>query len=347
MSRTPGSEPAEPACPGARSVCTATRRHDPTTPDRKGRPLQVPRAETLRSRTLAIVNPGSGRGDTARILSALKDWLADPAHPGDIHEVRAGDDLADAARRAAASGCGTVIAVGGDGTISTVAEALAGTPAVLGVIPAGTFNYFARSLDIPEETDAALEVIAQGRAKALDLGTINGRVFLNNASVGIYSRIRRQREETYRRFGRSRIAAYWSVLRAILRIYRPMRLMLTVDGASRQMRSSLVFVCASAYQVEQFGMDGADAIRDGKLAVYVSRDRGRWQLIRHAVRLALRGVERGRDFELVTGRDITLDTRRGAQHVVRDGEVERMRGPYRIARSGVRLRVLCPDGDMP
>lgn len=317
--------------------------------------MQVPRAETFTARTIAIVNPYSGNDDKDRTLRAIRAWFADPAHPGEVREVRSGEDIADAARRAAtrtatenrageqpdAQGT-TIIAVGGDGTISTVAEALAGTGAALGVVPAGTFNYFARGLGIPEDVDAALDAIASGTARPVDLGRINGRVFLNNASIGIYSRIRRQRERTYRRFGRSRVAAYWSVLRAMLQVYRPMKLRLTVDGQSRDLRSSLVFVCASAYQIEQFGMEGAEAIRDGKLAVFISRDRGRWQLIAQAIRLALHGMQKGRDFELVTGHDITLETARRHQHIVRDGETGRMRGPFRITLDKGALDVVMP-----
>ncbi len=306
--------------------------------------VQVPRAEAIQARTVVIVNPKSGKDDNDATLHAIREFFADPDHPGEVRLVGPDEDIGEAARSAAKEGTGTVVAVGGDGTISTVAEALAGTGCALGVIPAGTFNYFARGLGIPEDVDGALNVISTCKARPVDLGRINGRVFLNNASVGIYSRIRRQRERTYKRFGRSRVAAYWSVLRAMLQIYRPMKLRLTVDGEERKLRSSLVFVCASSYQIEQFGMEGADAIRDGKLAVYISRDRGRWQLIAQAIRLAMHGMQKGRDFELVTGEDIALETSRKYQHVVRDGETERMRGPYRFELEHGTLKVVMPAG---
>ncbi|MDF0602618.1 diacylglycerol kinase family protein [Psychromarinibacter sp. C21-152] len=307
----------------------------------------MPPDRTRQGRTVAIVNPGSGSDDIDALIGSVSRFFDSAATPGDVRMVGARDDIAQMARRAVDEGAATVVAVGGDGTVSTVAEILAGTGTALGVVPAGTFNYFARGLGVPQDPEAALQAIAEGTVRPVTLGRINGRVFLNNASVGIYSRIRRQRERTYRRFGRSRLAAYWSVLAAIVRIYRPMRLRLTVDGHERRLKSSLVFVANSAYQIEQFGMDGADAVRAGLLAVYVSRDTGRWHLIKQAVRLALNGIQRGRDFELITGREIVLDTRRPWHHVVRDGELARLRGPFRFESDPQALRVIVPKDTAP
>lgn len=302
----------------------------------------MPSAQIFKGHTVVIVNPGSGRDDSDALVAALARFFDQSGTKGDMRLVGKDDDIADMARQALDEGATTIVAVGGDGTISTVAEVLAGTDARLGIIPAGTFNYFARGLGVPEDADEAMRAICEGVVRPITLGRINGRVFLNNASVGIYSRIRRQREETYRRFGRSRLAAYWSVLAAMIRIYRPMRLRLTVDGEEKRLKSSLVFVANSAFQIEQFGMDGADAVREGKLAVYVSRDTGRWQLIKQAVRLALNGIQRGRDFDLITGQDITLETRRPWHHVVRDGELARLRGPFRFESDPDALNVIVP-----
>ncbi len=306
--------------------------------------LHQPRAEALRGKIVAIVNPKSGRKD-GDIPKALRAFLKADGRDGEVRMPSEGRSIADLAREAVDEGCAMVIAAGGDGTICGVGEVLAGTETALGVVPAGTFNYFARSLELPQDVEGALKVIAAGHTRKVDVGQINERMFLNNASVGIYSLIRRVRERTYRHWGRSRVAAYWSVLRALVTLYNPMDVTLTVDGQTRRARSSLVFVCISRYQLEEFELEGAEAVRDGKLALFLSRDRGRLGLLKQALRLAMHGMQRGRDFDLVTGQEVTVETGRPYRHVVRDGETERMEGPFRFRMMQGALKVVVPGRD--
>ncbi|MDF0594686.1 diacylglycerol/lipid kinase family protein [Psychromarinibacter halotolerans] len=315
--------------------------------------LELPRSETFDydgaytaprgGKIIVIMNPKSGRDDEDQVKTALSAYL-DELPDGELRLVGA-DPIEKMAKDAVAENAATVIAVGGDGTISAVAEALAGSGTTLGVIPAGTFNYFARGLGIPEDLHGAIDVLRTGTARPAAFGRINGRLFLNNCSIGIYSMIRRQREEIYRRFGRSRAAAYWSVITAMLRLYRRMRLTITVDGTRHEMKSALVFVANSDYQIEEFGLEGSDALKHGNLAVYVSRDRGRWHMIKQAVRLVVTGMRKGRDFELFTGRDITIETDKPFRHVVRDGEIARMKAPFTISRDDTDLQVIVPSRD--
>src|SRR5207244_13653059 len=90
------------------------------------------------------------------------------------------------ARRAADAGHRIVVAAGGDGTVSTVAGALAGTRSALGVVPMGTLNHFARDLKVPIDVAEAAKAIVQGRETRVDIGEVNGRVFVNNSSIGLY-----------------------------------------------------------------------------------------------------------------------------------------------------------------
>jgi diacylglycerol kinase family enzyme len=111
-------------------------------------------------------------------------------------------DPADEAARAVSEGFQIIVAAGGDGTVAGVAHALAGTEAALAVLPLGTFNYFARGLGMPETPEAAARAILAGSSHFIAVGTMNGRVFLNNVSIGLYPAILEEREATYARFGR-------------------------------------------------------------------------------------------------------------------------------------------------
>ncbi|WP_226623309.1 diacylglycerol/lipid kinase family protein [Alloyangia pacifica] len=255
--------------------------------------------------------------------------------------------ILDTARKAAGNGCAMVVAAGGDGTIGAVAAAAheAGVP--MGVIPQGTFNYFARGLDIPEDAEGAVRILASGRLREISLGEVNGEVFLNNASLGIYPLILRTREGVYQRWGRSRVAAYWSVVLALAGFRKPLRLQVEVDGRKTEMRTPLAFVANSAYQLEQFNLDGADAIRDGDFVLFTSKGTSRWELVRASLRLAMGKAQKGEEFGFVTGREITLHTHRPRALVARDGEKELMETPIRFRRRPEPLRVMVPAENVP
>lgn len=291
-----------------------------------------------------ILNAGSGAGETDARREALK--AAFDRHPGrfELREVGRGAQIAAEAERALSEGFGVIAAAGGDGTIAAVASVLAGSGAIMGVVPLGTFNYFARTLELPLEIDGAVNVLASGTVRDCDVGEVNGRVFLNNASLGAYAAILEQREGIYRRWGRSRLAAYWSVLVTLARIRRPMTLKVSVDGEVLRFRTPIAFVANNAHQLERFDLAGGACIRSGRFALFIAPDCGRIDLIRYALRLATRSMEAERDFELLCGREIDVETWHGRRLVARDGERERMTGPFRFRRRPGALRVLVPAG---
>lgn len=278
--------------------------------------------------TCVILNPASGRkqrSDDSHDNAGLADnprvtlrRLSDPS------------ELTETVAQAVSDGFTTVVAAGGDGTVGGVAAALMGTGVKLGIVPRGTFNFLARSLDIPEDTDAALAVALDGADRPLTVGEVNGKLFLNNASLGAYASVLDVREGVYSRWGRSRLAAYWSVILAMLTVYRPLRMKITVDGLEHRIRTPMAFVAISAYQLEQYEFDGIDAVRDGKLAIIVAHQSGRLVLLWRAFKILIGGARRGEDYVLYTGSDITVETQRSSRLVARDGERERMAGPYRF-----------------
>ncbi|MEC7764484.1 MAG: diacylglycerol kinase family protein [Pseudomonadota bacterium] len=301
--------------------------------------------QPILTNTHVVINARSGRREGADITDALERCIHQQGGHVTFHIDERGGAVEKMTKRALKAGASTVIAAGGDGTICGVANQMVGTGVPLGVLPLGTFNYFARSLGIPENTDEAVEAICDGTVRPAAVGRVNDQVFLNNTSIGVYSAILQQREDTYKQFGRSRIAAYWSVLRALVKFYDPMTMKIEVDGERLSIKSPLAFVCNSAYQLERFALQGADEVRDGKLALFLADDVGRFGLVKHAAKLATRRMREGRDFRLVTGKEIVIDPGRRKRLVVRDGEKEPMRGPYRIRIDAHGLDVIRPRGD--
>ncbi|KAA9006812.1 diacylglycerol/lipid kinase family protein [Histidinibacterium aquaticum] len=241
----------------------------------------------------------------------------------------------------------TYVAAGGDGTAMALASSLIGTGANMAVLPLGTFNYFARGLGFSEDVEEAARQVRDGYGHEISVGTVNGQVFLNNASLGIYPTILRERESIYDRWGRHRLVAHWSVLRTFLRFRRPMKVTFDLGEGRETRRTALVFVGRSAFQLQTFGLHGVEAISEDNFAVLVARGQTRWDLFRLTARLALRSVEEGRDYDLF--RIPTLDVevhKKGPVLLAFDGEKRRETSPFRFRMSREKLKVVMPPHRM-
>ena len=146
-----------------------------------------------------LVNPLSGGGFTAedrsRIAALFRDAGAEAA-------FRLSSDVRAAAQALAKERPPCIVAAGGDGTVSAVASALVDTEVPLAVLPTGTLNHFARDLGLPADLGECVRVAVAGKTALVDVGEVNGQVFVNNASIGLYPAIVRRREKQQRQLGR-------------------------------------------------------------------------------------------------------------------------------------------------
>ncbi|WP_431299613.1 diacylglycerol/lipid kinase family protein [Tabrizicola sp. BL-A-41-H6] len=252
-------------------------------------------------------------------------------------------DPAPVAEQAVRDGYPIIVAAGGDGTVAGVAHALAGTKAAMAVLPMGTFNYFARGLNTPTDPAEAAAAILAGETHAIAVGTVNGRVFLNNVALGLYPAMLDDREATYLRFGRSRILAHWSALRTILRLQRPMRWSFVIDGVTVVRRTPMIFIARSAYQLDQFGLSGTAAISEDRFAVYIARQSTRLGLLKLAWRLLRGKVDLSSDVELIQPKTLVIDRRKRRNiRIAYDGEREKMALPLTFAIDADGLSVILP-----
>ncbi|MBC9245866.1 NAD(+)/NADH kinase [Paracoccus sp. 11-3] len=296
-----------------------------------------------KARLCVIRNRGSGKEDD-QVVRTITEGLQPFVAEFDLRQTDEGSQLLDMARQAVDDGFDIIVAAGGDGTQSAVAGALAGSDATMGVLPGGTFNYFARDLGVGETMEDAIQTLRNGVAKQVDVGQIENLIFLNNVSLGIYPHILKTRESIYRRWGRSRIAAYWSVLVALRRLRHPMNLTARVEGESKSYSTALAFVARSAYQLESFGLEGADAIRDGNFAVLIAKARKPVPLLRSALRLTIGLSAKDSDFDLIITDEINIETYKPQQLIAHDGEKTRLASPFHLKVWHDALTVLVPAG---
>ena len=289
-----------------------------------------------------ILNAGSGSTGKNESASQVVDLFKARGIDVRVNEARTGEELLKLAKQAARSECGVVVAGGGDGTISAVAGELAHTQKSLGVLPLGTLNHFAKDLHIPTNLEAAIDVIVAGRTIDIDAGEVNGRIFINNSSLGIYPDVVRGRERRQRLgYGKwhSLIRSAWTVFRR----YPLLGVRLAADGTEIVTRTPFVFVGNNGYEIESFNIGARKRLDAGHLSVYMTRRMGRLALLRIAIRGLIGGLSQEKDFMSAETAEINIETRRQRIRVAIDGEVQMMETPicYRIHPHA--LRVIVPE----
>ena len=286
-----------------------------------------------------IMNPRAGAADTRvreqDIAAAFKAHSLDPTIA-----IVAGDRIADAARRAVHRGDAIVVAAGGDGTVNGVASAVAGTESALGVLPLGTLNHFAKDLGIPLDVQSAVATIARGIPTAIDMGEVNGRLFLNNASVGLYPRLVWERTREQRR-GRRKSYAFLRALARVWRRYRRVTVSVHDGSHERVVHTPFVFVGNNEYLLEGVRIGGRTRIDQGHLHLCMAPGLRRMEVIRvllAAIVGRLHTIER---FESVRTRQLSIAARRRRLGVSLDGELTVIETPlyFRIRPAALRVTV--------
>jgi diacylglycerol kinase family enzyme len=256
-----------------------------------------------------------------------------------VHVARSGGELPRLAREAVRAGARLVVAAGGDGTVSAVAGALVDTESALGVIPLGTLNHFARDLGVPLDLPAAVVMTLEGRRRSIDVGEVNGRVFLNNSSIGLYPAMVHQRTKHERRLGRSKWQAMLWAAHTVLARHPFLHLTLELDGKQYRRRTAFVFVGNNVYEMQGFDIGRRARLDAGVLSVYVTHRGARLGLLALAVRALLGRLEQARDFEAATLARLRIESRHRRLLVATDGEVAAFDLPleYRIRRGALRV----------
>ena len=291
-----------------------------------------------------IINANSGVGEKDEITQRVTDAFNGSGLKVKLSVARSGSEVVQFARRAARNSSQVVVAGGGDGTISAVASAIVDSDKMLGVLPLGTFNHFARDLRIPLDPKAAARTIVAAHTVNVDVGEVNGRIFLNNSSLGLYPHIVREREKQQRLGYRKWPAFVWAAL-TVLRRFPFLDVRLNVAGNELQRRTPFVFVGNNEYAMKSFNIGIRERLNAGQLSLYMINRTSRWGLARLALRALLGRIRADKDFLALTTEEVWIATRHKTVRVAFDGEIEMMKTPlhYRV-RSGA-LRVIVPVQD--
>ena len=300
---------------------------------------------------LIVFNGGSGHRDAEEEKKTISRVLREGGREFEFMQCEGGESIELLARRAvdlAKARRGVVVAAGGDGTINTVANAVLGSGCPFGVIPQGTFNYFGRDNAISQDSALAARVLLRGRVSPVQVGKVNGRLFLVNASVGLYPQILENREAWKQQFGRSRFVAFVSGMATLLKARGQLDLRIESAGQAASLRTPTLFVGNNRLQLVQAGIDAqhAEAVAQGQLAAVAVRPMGTLALFGLLLRGILGRLGEAENIRSFSFRRLTVTPRRMKRiKVATDGEIVWMRSPlvFEVAPEPLLLLVPLPD----
>ena len=254
--------------------------------------------------------------------------------------TKRGDDISSLAARAVSERRHPVVAGGGDGTVNAVAGKLAGTDTPLGVLPMGTLNHFAKDVGIPLNLAAAVRNLFTGQISKMDVGEVNGRVFVNNSGVGFYPHFVRQREEQ-EKHGHVKRLAFMLALRSVIRRYFRLRMKVHMNQAEAlEHVTPFLFVGNNRYQTSGLQIGTRPALNSGRLWVCTAPSSGRQNIVRTALR-TLVGRETDQELNAFETKELWVEPGTARVNVSTDGEVNIMDAPlhYRIRHHALSVVV--------
>jgi diacylglycerol kinase family enzyme len=306
----------------------------------------VKESQAMAGRVSVILNAFAGVPATATddLGQRLRDLFQQQGIAPCIALARSGSEVKALAQRAVQARCQTVVAGGGDGTLNAVASALVGTEVALGVLPLGTLNHFAKDLCIPLDLAGAVHTIRAGWTRRVDVGEVNGHLFLNNSSLGLYPRIVRHRTKQQERLGRGKWPAFlWAAL-TLCRRYPFLEVRLCLEGKDLVRRTPFVFIGNNVYQLDLFNLGARACLDAGTFSLYVVHRTGRLGLLLLAVRALFGRLHNTKDFDHWCIPEVRIDTRGTRLLVATDGEVRVMETPLHYRMRPGALRVIVPQG---
>jgi diacylglycerol kinase family enzyme len=284
-------------------------------------------------------NPRAGtpRGpDEAARIEAL---FAEAGVTARIVPVASPGETIAATRAAIGCGAAAVVAAGGDGTVNRATAALVDTAMPLGVLPLGTLNHFAKDVGLPLDLAAAVKVIAAGQTARVDVGEVNGRVFVNNSSIGIYPDIVMEREALRSRGYRKWVAFAIATAR-VARGYPGVTLTIDDGSGTRVARTPFLFVGNNEYEAAGIKIGARRRLDAGLLYAYFAQQIPPGGVFTLAVEALAGRTREGSVLEIVAASTLRVDTPRRRLRVALDGDVTELTPPLLYRERPRALTVL-------
>jgi diacylglycerol kinase family enzyme len=259
-----------------------------------------------------------------------------------VIELKQGDDIPALAAQAVADGYEVIVSGGGDGTINAVASALVGKSGVkFGVLPMGTYNHFAKDLVIPLKLEEAVDVILKGVTRDIDVGEVNGHIFVNNSSVGAYPAMVKLREALQKNGYAKKLAAVRASLQIMAR-FKTLRIVLDGGSGNRiTTKTAMLFIGNNRYELDPAQIGTRSSLADGKLWVLIATSQSRLAMFASLFSV-LWHRENASAVTVFETRSFFVNTGKRSQKVSLDGEVLQLATPLHYNIRAAALQIIVP-----
>ena len=293
-----------------------------------------------------IISAGAGPGDNTKAAELLAGIFKEDQIDIDISLAQSGAQVIELAQQAARDSYNVIVAAGGDGTVNSVAAAVIESDKILGVLPLGTLNHFAKDVGIPTDLREAARTIIADHTIEVDAAEVNSRIFVNNSSLGLYPMIVREREKRQRLGFRKWPAFVWATLQALRR--NPfLDVRLRVNDQLLDRTTPFVFVGNNEYAMDLFSIGARNRLDRGELSIYITQGTSRLKLIALALRAVVGRLRNDKDFLALRSDEVEIHTARKRVRVAFDGEIEVMEAPLHYRVRSRALRVIVPKDAKP
>lgn len=261
-----------------------------------------------------------------------------------VTELASDDSLRKTAQKlvdTAIKNHGRLIIAGGDGTISLFATLCCRQDLQVGIIPLGTFNYFAKELSIPQELEEAVTTTITGSPKKVSLGKVNQKYFINNCSLGVYTKIIENRENDKATFGRYKLVAFLSALRTILSWRRVFSITIAIDGKPIEHAATTVFIGNNTAQYKDVGLSLAKHTERDQLGIAILKKMSLLQTALFVIKSTLKLLDYDKSLIQLHAEKCSVKHRRKKSALAIDGELCTLENPLQFSVEKDGITVLC------
>lgn len=235
-----------------------------------------------------------------------------------------------------------VMVAGGDGSIRSAAQFLYNTEVTLAIWPIGTFNHFAKTLNIPEDLEKNLQLIQKHTIRKVDLAEVNDHVFINNASIGLYPKILKVREKYTELFSRNKL---FKIFLTIMNVFSPIavyKIALEINNKQEVYDSLLIFLGNNYYSVDLEDFGERDTLAKEELSMYILKCKNKKEFFKILLKVLFR-INKVEDYlEQYTIQSCCINANNKSVDIALDGEIFKMNTPLNFKTQPKALKVIAP-----